>query len=178
MRHQPAQEGEGVTRRSFLAYSAASAIAFVSVVLGFLGLGVVLSPALKEKKEGQWVKLGPLSRFPQGQPEKVDFTLVVKDGYLETSAAKSVWVVAQPQGTFAVFNSRCTHLGCIVDWKEGGRGLAFYSPCHAGVFDMEGTVLGGPPPRPLDALQWKTEEGQLWCRYTDFVVGIPEKKPV
>lgn len=178
MKREPVQESQGVSRRSFLAYSAASAMAFIGVVLGFLGLGTVVSPALKAKKEGEWVRLGTISRFPPGQPQKVDFTLVVKDGWLETSAAKSVWVVAPEKGGFAVFNSRCTHLGCIVDWKEGSRGLAFYSPCHAGVFDSEGTVLGGPPPRSLDALQWKTEEGLLWCRYTDFVVGIPEKKPV
>ncbi len=178
MRHEPAQDREGVSRRSFLAYFAASAIAFIAAALGFLGMGMVLSPALKGKQEGVWVKLGPVSRFTRGQPLKADFTLVVKDGWLESAAAKSVWVVAQPDEGFAVLNSRCTHLGCIVDWKEGDKGLAFYSPCHAGVFDIDGRLLGGPPPRSLDTLQWKTEEGNLWCRYLDFVVGIPEKKPV
>lgn len=178
MRQEASPNKEGVSRRRFLAYSAAAAMAFIAAALGFVGIGMMLSPALKGRKGGVWVNLGPVSRFTPGKPQKVDFTLVVKDGWLETSAAKSVWMVAQPDEGFAVFNSRCTHLGCIVDWKEGDQGLAFYSPCHAGVFDIDGRLLGGPPPRPLDTLQWKTEEGNLWCRYLDFVVGIPEKKPV
>lgn len=178
MRHEPVQDREGVSRRNFLAYSAVAAMAFIAAAFGLVGIGAVLSPALKGKKDGVWVNLGPVSRFTQGQPLKADFTMVIKDGWLETNAAKSVWVVAQPDEGFIVLNSRCTHLGCIVDWKEGDKGLAFYSPCHAGVFAMDGKLLGGPPPRPLDTLLWKAEESNLWCHYLDFIVGIPDKKPV
>ncbi len=171
------QDRDGISRRRFLGYSAAAAVAFMAAVLGFLGICAVLSPALKDKKEGEWVKLGAISRFTEGRPHLANFILKVKDGWLETSVAKSVWVVAQLQGGIIVFNSRCTHLGCIVDWKDAEKGWAFYSPCHAGVFGADGTVLAGPPPRPLDTLLSMTEGGNLWCRYADFVVGIPEKKP-
>jgi len=44
----------------------------------------------------------------------------------------------------------CTHLGCLVEYnKETNR---FICPCHAGTFNMEGNVLSGPPPKPLEKL--------------------------
>jgi Rieske Fe-S protein len=54
-----------------------------------------------------------------------------------------------------ILNSRCTHLGCTVNWKPEAK--AFLCPCHDAKFDENGKVLGGPPPRPLD-------------RYSDFRV--------
>lgn len=47
----------------------------------------------------------------------------------------------------------CTHLGCIVSWHLEERRLI--CPCHAGMFDVTGAVLGGPPPRPLPSYEVK-----------------------
>ncbi|MBI4282668.1 MAG: ubiquinol-cytochrome c reductase iron-sulfur subunit [Chloroflexi bacterium] len=171
------QNREGVDRRTFLAYAAGATVAFMGTVLGALALGAGLTPAFKPKSEGDRVKLGNMDDFSLGVPKKVDFVLYVKDGWVETPSPKSVWVVRQEGGEFTVFNSRCTHLGCIVDWKKGNRGPAFYSPCHAGVFTIEGTVIGGPPPRSLDALEYDIEAGELYCEYRDFVLGVPGKEP-
>ncbi len=41
----------------------------------------------------------------------------------------------------------CTHFGCPVQWKEERQQYA--CPCHNGVFDASGEVVGGPPLRPL-----------------------------
>jgi len=44
----------------------------------------------------------------------------------------------------------CTHLGCLVEYnKETNR---FICPCHAGTFNIEGNVISGPPPKPLEKL--------------------------
>jgi cytochrome b6-f complex iron-sulfur subunit len=49
----------------------------------------------------------------------------------------------------------CTHLGCLVQYdKENKRLLC---PCHAGVYDLEGGVLSGPPPKPLAKLPLRVE---------------------
>jgi cytochrome b6-f complex iron-sulfur subunit len=42
----------------------------------------------------------------------------------------------------------CTHLGCLVKYDKERQ--IFICPCHAGVFDLEGNVISGPPPRPLE----------------------------
>jgi cytochrome b6-f complex iron-sulfur subunit len=69
-------------------------------------------------------------------------------------------VVVQPMpGQFAAFSAVCPHLGCIVKWvPEKGE---FLCPCHAGRFAMDGTVLGGPPPQPLESLPVTLAEDQL-----------------
>ena len=45
----------------------------------------------------------------------------------------------------AAISNTCTHLGCVVATTE----IGFDCPCHGSRFDADGTVLGGPAPRPL-----------------------------
>jgi cytochrome b6-f complex iron-sulfur subunit len=44
----------------------------------------------------------------------------------------------------------CTHLGCLVEFDKNTN--RFICPCHAGTFNMEGNVISGPPPKPLEKL--------------------------
>jgi len=44
----------------------------------------------------------------------------------------------------------CTHLGCLVEYSREDN--KFICPCHAGTFSIEGNVLSGPPPKPLEKL--------------------------
>lgn len=53
-------------------------------------------------------------------------------------------------------STTCTHLGCKVYWEpEKSR---FFCPCHEGVFDLNGNVVSGPPPRPLDTYPVEVDE--------------------
>jgi cytochrome b6-f complex iron-sulfur subunit len=53
----------------------------------------------------------------------------------------------------------CTHLGCIVQYDKGEQKLV--CPCHAGFFDLEGHVLSGPPPKPLQTIPLSVEGGNI-----------------
>lgn len=55
--------------------------------------------------------------------------------------------VIRTDSGFKAFSAVCTHLGCIVHWNSTKR--EFECPCHAAVFDAEGKVVSGPPPRGL-----------------------------
>ena len=52
-----------------------------------------------------------------------------------------------------------------MNWSDKGLagklGWGFYSPCHGGVFDIKGNVITGPPPRPLDRIEYKVENGEV-----------------
>jgi cytochrome b6-f complex iron-sulfur subunit len=48
---------------------------------------------------------------------------------------------------FLAFSKVCTHLGCLVKYDKDRQ--IFICPCHAGTFDLEGNVISGPPPKPL-----------------------------
>lgn len=69
-------------------------------------------------------------------------------------------VVLQPSpGNFVALSAVCTHLGCVVAWQE--QAGEFLCPCHGGRFSAEGQVLGGPPPKPLEALVVQLDGDQL-----------------
>ncbi|MFI7316603.1 Rieske (2Fe-2S) protein [Streptomyces venezuelae] len=60
-------------------------------------------------------------------------------------------VVTQPaKGEFKAFSSLCTHKGCPVTGVENGT---VNCPCHGSKFDIaDGSVRGGPAPKPLPAV--------------------------
>jgi cytochrome b6-f complex iron-sulfur subunit len=58
------------------------------------------------------------------------------------------YLVRLADGGFLALSRQCTHLGCTVPWDEDAS--QFACPCHASVFDMTGSVVKSPAPRPLD----------------------------
>ncbi|MFJ2787840.1 MULTISPECIES: Rieske (2Fe-2S) protein [unclassified Streptomyces] len=59
-------------------------------------------------------------------------------------------VVTQPKaGEFKAFSAVCTHQGCLVDKVADGT---IDCPCHGSRYRIaDGSVAGGPAPRPLPA---------------------------
>jgi menaquinol-cytochrome c reductase iron-sulfur subunit len=108
-----------------------------------------------------------------GVPTAAEFSVSRRDGWIETTEIKAVWVVRQAGDAFTVFNGRCTHLGCAYHWQEDRN--QFACPCHAGVFAKDGRVLAGPPPRGLDPLPVRVDAGTLQVQYVDFRLGVAER---
>lgn len=68
---------------------------------------------------------------------------------------KPVVVINRVEKGLIAFSRVCTHFGCLVSYsREHGRLLC---PCHAGEFNLDGKVLAGPPPRPLDRVPLTVE---------------------
>ncbi len=57
-------------------------------------------------------------------------------------------LVRTAAGEFRAFSAVCTHLNCTVQYDEAKRHI--WCACHNGQFDLNGKVIGGPPPRPLE----------------------------
>lgn len=77
-------------------------------------------------------------------------------------------LIRHPDGTLSAFSRRCTHLSCPVDHRPGSDRL--YCPCHNGAFSArDGSVLQGPPPRPLLRIEVEERDGELWA------VGVVEE---
>lgn len=91
----------------------------VTPVDGRIELALVHFPELSEPG-------GSLTVLPAGQPDPV-------------------YVLAQPDGTFAALSPICTHLGCTVEIS----GERLVCPCHGSTYDRSGAVLQGPAQRPL-----------------------------
>lgn len=84
------------------------------------------------------VTYGEPSRFKAGKPESYPLGTRLPLG------RQRVTIVRTDAGIAALSNT-CTHLGCVVATTD----IGFDCPCHGSRFDAEGSVLGGPAPRPL-----------------------------
>jgi len=62
-------------------------------------------------------------------------------------------VVHLPNRGYIALSRVCTHLGCLVDYQKERK--RFLCPCHAGIYDLSGNVVSGPPPKPLQQFPLK-----------------------
>lgn len=76
-------------------------------------------------------------------------------------AGSAMLLIRTPKDVKA-YSAICTHLGCIVDWD--GAKHEMVCPCHAGVFDVEGRVVSGPPPRALPFYQANVVDGKIFVK--------------
>lgn len=71
-------------------------------------------------------------------------------------------LIRKPDGEFAAFTRRCTHLSCPVNYESDKDRL--YCPCHNGAFSIEdGRVLQGPPPHPLPRVMVEVRGNEIWA---------------
>ena len=82
------------------------------------------------------------------------------DGWKITSEKATAWVVKISDKEIVAFSPWCTHLGCAYHWDAQKR--EFLCPCHSSVFGMDGKVISGPAPRPLDRYEVKLENTRVW----------------
>ena len=147
-----------MSRRRFLAWATAALGALAALALGGAGAGYFLSPAF-QKKDEDWVDIGPAKAVKIGGPVKLEFVARKRDAWTTAESRSSAWALTADGENFTVFDPRCTHLGCPYRWDEGRR--QFLCPCHAGIFAVDGQVVGGPPPRALDRYPAKVVGGRL-----------------
>ena len=89
-------------------------------------------------------------------------TIETQTGWINAEEEFSVYVLTENGQDFIAMSNICTHLGCRIRWIPDQEG--FFCPCHNGVFAKDGSVIGGPPPRPLDRFETKVEEGILFVK--------------
>ncbi|MDO8526596.1 MAG: ubiquinol-cytochrome c reductase iron-sulfur subunit [Deltaproteobacteria bacterium] len=148
-----------IDRRDFLKYSIWGLGLLAGASLFVPGAGYFLSPAWKEMTE-DWILLGDADKIPVGEPTKLEFVQRRKDGWMTVEKKRSAWILTQDGKSFTAFDPHCTHLGCPYRWDVSKQ--EFLCPCHNAVFGINGNVISGPPPRPLDRYATRMEDGKLW----------------
>ena len=123
----------------------------------------LIDPAIKAPKTDAWIPLGKLEKFEIGKPALVTFTRSKVNGWEKTVNSYGVFVLKKSDADVLVLSNKCTHLSCLVNWKEDRQ--EYVCPCHDAQFGINGEVQGGPPLRPLDGYsgdQVKVEDGTLF----------------
>ena len=76
------------------------------------------------------------------------------------TAEDSCILIRRAPDTFVAYSQKCTHLSCAVYFAAEQKRLE--CPCHEGYFSVEdGSVLQGPPPRPLPRIKLKRDGNDI-----------------
>ena len=89
-----------------------------------------------------------------------------------------VFLARQPDGRFAAFLGRSTHLGCRIVLVGTSRPIAnhrptFSDPCGGSVWAIDGTCLSGPCPRSLDRFPLNIVAGHAHLDLSTILPGDP-----
>jgi menaquinol-cytochrome c reductase iron-sulfur subunit len=151
-------DNQETTRRSF--YSAV--IAGLSTLMGAaLAIPAVVYLLFKPQsgRKSQFVDVADVNTLQIGKPEEVVFHRSRVDGWRVVNEKATAWVVRTDPQTVIAYAPNCTHLGCAYHWDDASKN--FICPCHTSAFSIDGKVLAGPAPRPLDRLVAKVDNGKL-----------------
>lgn len=137
---------------------------FVNTFLAILGggLSAVLGAfALRPSSAApgrRWLRVGATSDLRPGVPVPRVVAASRVDGWYRARSRAIVFLVWDGAEQVRAMSATCTHLGCQVRWDDAAQ--QFECPCHGGTYDAQGNVLGGPPPRPLDAIEARIDAAE------------------
>ena len=161
-------EGETVTRRRFmnLATNGAGAVAVAAFTLPALGFAI---GPIFSRVPINWHPIGPPSDFTTstyatrivtivqgiGEPGKSIAYVRARNPQIDTDKLPKSFEYEK----HVALSTRCMHLGCPIHYVDAAQ--RFICPCHGGVYDFRGFVVGGPPVRPLDRFYTRVRNGQV-----------------
>ena len=165
-------EGETVTRRRFMnvVTQGSGAVAVLAFTLPALGFALV---PLFSREPFDWQTVGTPSDFTELTYATKVITIVQGIGNAGNTIAymrkRDPAIDTEPEdqyNQYVALSSRCMHLGCPVRYVAAAE--RFICPCHGGVYDFRGMVVGGPPVRPLDRFYTRVHDGlvQVGPRYS------------
>ncbi|HZR84430.1 MAG TPA: ubiquinol-cytochrome c reductase iron-sulfur subunit [Candidatus Binatia bacterium] len=135
-RGAPHGTAEGVGRRRLLNW-------FLGTSFGAL-LAAMLYPVARFLNPPE-VETAATNEADAGAANDPEF---VEKGYkIVRFGSEPVIVVRVSETSFRAFTAVCTHLACIVEYSKSKQRIE--CNCHNGQFNLQGQVIGGPPPRPL-----------------------------
>ncbi len=122
-------------RRGFIKYLLGFSV--VATLGGILTpiVGYLWPPSRRATEKGGQVRVASLAE------------LQAVGGMIVPAGDQPVALTYSERASVKAFSAICTHLGCVVQWENGGF---IQCPCHDGRFNAQtGAVISGPPPAPL-----------------------------
>lgn len=141
-------DAESPRRRRFLKWMSRGFLSLWGVA-SIWGVGAFIKPPrLRGGLADRVLEVGPVDSIPVGQAK------LVRHG------SQPIIVVRAGEDSYVGLAGICTHLHCVLNWSsEEGQVLC---PCHDGAFDLNGNVVQGPPPRPLERFRVETQFGKVY----------------
>ena len=165
-------EGETVTRRRFMTGVTHGAGGVAAMAFTLPALAFAFGP-LFSREPFNWQTVGTTDDFNELTYVTKVITIVQGIGNAGNTIAymrkRNPAIDTEPEDQYnhyVALSSRCMHLGCPVRYVSAAE--RFICPCHGGVYDFRGMVVGGPPVRPLDRFYTRLHNGliQVGPRYS------------
>lgn len=160
---------EGIKRRKFMEMGIFVFGGAIVAVSGSALARFAVGPALEEPEE-KWIEIDEAEIVDEDEGMSalvVEFDF--RDGYMVSHERTLVYAKKTKDGEIIAMSATCTHLACIVSWVEEKK--MFHCPCHRGIYDSNGVVISGPPPKPLWRHKTKVEDGQLYISTKTVAMG-------
>lgn len=154
-----------MSRREFVSIVVAAAGTVMGAIIGIPAIGYLIAPALRKVTTDAWIAAGPLANYPLGIPTLFNFNRTKINGWEKTVNSYGVYVIQKEDNSILALSNKCTHLSCRVNWKPEDD--AYVCPCHNAYYDVNGGIISGPQPRPLDTYETKIEEGNLFIHFVE-----------
>jgi menaquinol-cytochrome c reductase iron-sulfur subunit len=155
-------EGETITRRRMFTGGAVALGGIATAAITLPAIGFALGPVFEEE-EVVWQDVGAPSEFPSDNyvPRTITLTSGIGEAGKSTVYMRkgNTSLPGESPDEFVAISTRCVHAGCPVRWVTAA--VRFVCPCHGGVYDYQGLVVGGPPVRPLDRFETRVNNGQV-----------------
>lgn len=138
---------EEVTRREFTRY-----LVLGAGTMAAANVGLAAWTQLREINEGEPRAIVALADVPVGDTFLFHYPDVRDPAVLLRLSDTDV----------VAFSQKCTHLGCVVFFQRDEQ--RWHCPCHERNFDVSGSVLSGPPTRPLGRILVEVrDDGFIWA---------------
>ena len=119
------------------------------------GLAVIITPIVAfffppelEEMPSEPVLVGPKDELPEDASKMIRF-------------GRYPALVINTKAGLRAYSAVCTHFACIVKWNPDLGQIV--CPCHDGFFDpIDGHVISGPPPTPLESLPVEIVNGEIF----------------
>ena len=115
-----------VSRRRFLARVTNGIIGIIGAAVAYITGRAALSSIAGA--QANWLPASSILELKDNEPTPVTLTVSRLDGFREVIDKKTIFLVKTGDAQVAAMDSTCSHLGCLVTWKERTERLALFMP--------------------------------------------------
>ena len=168
-------------RRGFIKFLCIVIGGIVSAVPFGAGIWAYINPLTREKGvDGDgFLKITSLDAIPDdGTPAKFSVIADKEDAW---NKFKNISVGAiylrKEAGKVKALHTVCPHLGCFIDYRSSKSD--FFCPCHNSNFKLDGSIVSGVSPRPMDPLKIEIRNKvEVWVKFQNFQPGHDHPIPL
>jgi len=149
---------DGMDRRTVLSWAIGGIAAGVTALVG-VPLVAYFGAASRHRLPRQWVRVCSLAEVPSDEPKHFQVSFRGEEAPIPYDLVRGVFVIRRGADVLA-FSNICTHMHCAVRWLDWREQI--YCPCHGGVYDRWGFLVGGPPESSLPLFVQRVEGSDLF----------------